>query len=1006
MQNKGFIQFLVIVLAFASLYQLSFTFVARSVEKKAETYADGDINLERAFLDSIANEVVFNLLVTKFTYREVKQREINLGLDLKGGMNVTLEVSLADLLKAMANNTDDETFNKAITNAVEVKRKSSEDFITIFFKEFRKLDPNASLASPRIFGHQEQDMVNYKMTNEEVVAVLRKEADQAVERTFQVLNARIDKFGVTQPNIQKIENTGRIVVELPGVKDPARVRQLLQGTAKLEFWETFDFQEIYPSFEKINEYLAKLEGSGRKTDESLVDENDLEIKDDSLATEDNLISNVEDAEVSEFGEGFSEEDTKAFEDFKKENPFFAVLEPAFAQDPETGRRFPSSGPVMGYSLTKDTAKVNRYLAMPGVRSLLPKNLKLLWSNKPMKGTNVMVLYGMKVSRRDGRALLEGDVITAADFRKNEQGSGFMVEMKMNAEGADKWAKITEANKGKSIAIVLDDLVYSAPTVQDKISGGISSITGDFSFDEAKALSSILKAGKLPAPARIVEEAIVGPSLGQESIRKGVTSFIIAFALVLIYILFYYNMAGFASVVALLANVFFIIGGLASLGTTLTLPGIAGLVLTIGMSVDANVIIFERIKEELADGKGVRLAISDGFSRSLSAILDANVTTMLTAIILMVFGEGPVKGFAVVLFVGIIFSFFTAIFITRLIFEARLNAKKEIKFSIPLTEKAFKNTNIQFIKNRKIYYIVSGIIIAMGIVSFATKSFNLGVDLKGGRSYTVSFDNTNISTTDIANALATPLESAPTVKFFGGSDKIRIITKYKFDDASEEVDIEVKKILFDKLKSNYVSEITFEQFIDKDFELGISESYIVGPTIAKDIKTKSIYAIIFSLIVMFLYIMIRFKGWQYATGAIAALVHDVIVVLAMFSIFDGILPFSLEIDQAIIAAVLTVIGYSINDTVVVFDRIREFLSETKRKDPLVVMNNALNSTLSRTMNTSATTLFVLFVIFLFGGPAIKGMAFALLIGILVGTYSSLCIASSVVADFTKKKEIEK
>jgi SecD/SecF fusion protein len=1004
MQNKGFIQFLTIVLAFACVYQLSFTFVSKSVEKKAAAYADGDINLERAYLDSMSNEYVYNLLVAKFTYREVKQREINLGLDLKGGMNVTLEVSLGDLLKVMANNTDDETFNKAVANANEAKKTSNDDFISLFYKEFVALDANASLASPKIFGHQEQDMINYKMTNDEVIVVLRKEADQAVERTFQVLNARIDKFGVTQPNIQKIENTGRIVVELPGVKDPARVRQLLQGTAKLEFWETFDFQDVYPSFEKVNDYLAKIEGKDKKAEESIVVDslNTLLPDTNTVAVID---ANEEDSTDSQFGEGLSDNDKEAFEDFKKENPFFAVLEPAFAQDPETGRRFPSTGPVMGYALTKDTAKVNKYLAMPGVKQLLPKNLKLLWGNKPIKGTSVMALYGMKISRRDGRALLEGDVITAADFRKNEQGSGFMVEMKMNADGSDKWGKITEANKGKSVAIVLDDLVYSAPTVQDKISGGISSITGDFSFDEAKALSSILKAGKLPAPAKIVEEAIVGPSLGQESINKGVTSFVIAFFLVLVYIFFYYNLAGLASIVALLANVFFIIGALASLGTTLTLPGIAGLVLTIGMSVDANVIIFERIKEELADGKGIRLAITDGFNKSLSAILDANVTTLLTAIILMVFGEGPVKGFAVVLFVGIIFSFFTAIFITRMLFEARLNAKKEIRFSIPLTANAFKNTNIQFLKNRKKYYIISGIVIALGIVSFATKSFNLGVDLKGGRSYTISFDNTNISTSDIAASLESALGSSPTVKFFGSNDKVKIITKYKFDEASEEVDLEVKKLLFDNLSAKYTSAITFEQFIDKDYDLGISESYIVGPTIAKDIKTKSIYAIIFSLIVMFLYIMIRFKGWQFAAGAIVALIHDVIVVLAMFSIFDGILPFSLEIDQAIIAAVLTVIGYSINDTVIVFDRIREFLGENKKKDQIEVMNNALNSTLSRTVNTSTTTIFVLLVIFLFGGAAIKGMSFALLVGILVGTYSSLCIASSVVADVTKKKVIK-
>lgn len=979
MQNKGFFQFITVLLALACIYHLSFTFLTRKVEREAAEFAQGDPIKERAYLDSVADEKIWGL----FTYRYAKLREMNLGLDLKGGMNVTLELSLPDLLLAMANYTENPVFHQALAKATEAQKKTGGDYISLFVQALKEIDPNVSLASPSLFGHKDQERINYKMTNEEVEAILRQEAETASDRTYEVLMNRIDKFGVTQPNIQKLEGTHRILVELPGIKDPQRAEQLLQATAKLEFWETYDMRKLLAPLEKVNDYLAKVQSGNNE-------------KIDTLAP-----ASPADTTSSKFSDtGAESGDTAkselaAREDFLKNNPLFSILNLARFRNSETGQEEFVESPIVGYVHVKDTARLNRYLRMPAVKALLPGDAKLLYGHKAENG--YLTLYAIWVQRRDRKAPLEGDVITDASFRKNEQGAGFMVEMSMNGEGAEKWAKITEANVGKAVAIVLDDIVYSAPTVNKKIPNGRSSITGNFDYEEAKGLASVLKGGKLPVPARVVEKAVVGPSLGAQSIRSGLISMILALIVVLVYMAFYYNKAGFVADIALFSNILFLTGALAGLNTTLTLPGIAGIVLTFGMSVDANVLIFERIREELAGGKGLRLALSDGYQRAYSSIVDSNVTTLLTAIVLMVFGAGPVKGFAVVLFVGILTSLFAAIFVSRLVFEALLDKKWAIQFSSPLTANVFKNIHIRFVENRKIFYGASTVLILVGLVSFFTKGFNLGVDLKGGRTYTITFDQSNIPTPELAQALGKQFGEEPVVKYFGSTDRVKVITDYKFDESSAAVEEEIVSKLYEASKSFYAQAPSLDQFRDEDSGIGITSSEKVGPTVASDTKTKSIYAILFALIIMFLYIMLRFRGWQFGVAATAALMHDVLITLAFFSLLDGILPFSLEIDQTIIAAVLTVIGYSINDTVVVFDRIREYFQEHKRGAVHELINSALNSTLSRTFNTSITTLVVLLVIFIFGGPAIKGMCFALLVGIGVGTYSSVCIASPLVLD---------
>ncbi len=996
MQSKGAVKLFAILLSLVCLYQLSFTFVTKHVENNAREYANGDAIKEKAYIDSMNSQKVYPLF--GFTYKKCKENEINLGLDLKGGMNVTMEVSLVDLIRSMANNSKDGTFNKAIANAQAAQSNSQKDFVTLFVEEFQKLDPNARLAA--IFATKElQDKVTFNSSNEEVKKVIQVEANAAFDRTYQILKTRIDKFGVTQPNVQKLGN-GRILVELPGIKEPDRVRKLLQGTAKLEFWETYDNKDIYPILEEINKTLKLigLPDSGSSAlglnPDSLAPKMDT-LKDATASADSSksLISQL--SNPKEKGDTSKSDSAKAagkqtFEEFAKENPLYAVLAPSVQQNEQNQTEL-RKGPVIGSALAKDTGKVNRIFEMEQVRNKLPREFKYLWSIKPVDvDGKVMQLVAIRTPSRDNLAPLDGSAIVDARKQKGQFSDNWEIGMTMNAEGSRTWRRLTKDNVNKSIAIVLDDYVYSYPNVIQEISGGSSSITGQFSLEEADDLANILKVGKLPAPARIVEDTVVGPTLGKEAISSGLLSFVIALILVLLFMVSYYNNAGIVADVALFANVFFVMGILASLGAVLTLPGIAGIVLTIGMSVDANILIFERIREELALGKGIRLAVSDGFKHAYSSIIDSNVTTLILGIILYIFGSGPIQGFATTLIIGILSSLFSAIFITRLIFDWMLTRNKEIKFWNSMTKGAFKNIHFNFVERRKLYYTISGIIIALGIVAFIFKGLNFGVDFEGGRTYVVRFDKP-IATVDVIDALKTPFTKAPEVKTFGNSNQVKITTSYLIEDQAIDAETKVTDKLNEGLKSLKGTTYT------------VLSSQKVGPTIADDIKKSAVWAIIISCALMFMYIFIRFRRWQFGLGAVVALIHDVLVVLSIFAIFNGILPFSLEIDQAFIAAILTVMGYSMTDTVVVFDRIREFVGiHHHAKDQSKVINDALNATLSRTINTSLTIFFVLLAIFIFGGEVIRGFTFALLIGIVIGTYSSICIATPIVVDFAKKE----
>lgn len=1014
MQNKTAFRFFAILLAIACIFHLSFSFVSSRVESKAKKYALENGNddpiltqkLENDYLDSMKNEVVYRLGFGKFnvgafTYADVKQREISLGLDLKGGMNVTLEVSIPDLLRAMANNSADSTFNKALQIATQQQNNSQTDFVDLFYNAFKSINPQARLANPSIFGHKGQDLIKVNMTNDEVIAILKKEENTAIDRTFEVLTARIDNFGLTQPNIQKLEGSNRILIELPGVQDPERVQKLLEATAKLEFYETYDIRDIFNNLDRVNKHLsklAKLNKLGGKTETTVdttttaVDETPAinQEVDSTLLAFNNLDSASNDT--------LNQAAQLSREEFERENPLFAVIQ-INTFETENGQQSLGQGPVVGYSKISDTSKVNAYFAMNEVKNMLPKDLKLAWENKPLQG-GFIALYALKASTRDGKPALEGDVIADASAEANPQGGGFQVTMRMNAEGTRVWAEVTKNNKGKSVAIVLDGKVYSAPNVNDAITGGVSSITGRFTFEDANTLASVLKAGKLSTPAKIVSQAIVGPSLGQKAINAGLTSLVLAFLAILLFMAFYYNKAGIVADIALFANLFFLVGTLAALQTTLTLPGIAGLVLTIGLSVDANILIFERIKEELRHGKALAKAIEDGFKMAYSAIIDANLTTILVAIILILFGAGPVKSFAIILFIGVLTSLFTAIFLSRYIFDWILTRKKSISFSIKMTENVLHDANFNFVKKRKIYYAISTIIVIAGIVSFVSKGFTYGVDLEGGRSYTVVFDNSNFAPSDVAKNLSASLGTDAVVKYYGTTDRVKIVTRYRYDDKSETADKEVEATLFNNLKQYYTSDITEKNFTDKQEQIGIVEAYKVGATVARDVKIKSMWAVVISVIAMALYILVRFKGAQFALGALVSTIHDVVVILAVFSIFDGILPFSLEINQDIIAALLTVVGYSINDTVIIFDRMREYLKDSKKGSMAELINKALNSTLTRTLNTSIALFLVLILSFIFGGEAIRGFSFAMLIGVIVATYSSLFIAAPIVVDTTK------
>ncbi len=991
MQNRNAIKIFAILFALVSLYQLSFTWVASGVEDDALEYAAQYTSSEQEekvkfYLDSVNSEPVYDIFLTEYSYADCKARELNLGLDLKGGMNVTLEVMVVDVVKALSNNTKDSVFNTAVKSALNAQKNSQEDFVTLFGIEYEKLSPNNGLAV--IFTSQLRDKVKINSTNEEVISVLANEVEDAIARSFNILRSRIDRFGVTQPNIQRLETAGRILVELPGIKEPERARKLLQSTAQLEFWETYEYNELFQAFESANAYLRGIKSDTDSTknnaivnevvsvDEDINDDEEPALLTDVLA-EDSLSSDSADVALS-------------FEEFAADNPLYAVLYPNV--DQQSGQLNP--GPVVGICAVKDTAQLNKYLNDKSVIKLFPLDVVFSYTVKPYDPDKKYVQLVALKSNRGGTASMEGDVVTDANEAFGQFSSTAEVSMEMNAEGAKQWKRLTADNIGKSVAIVLDGYVYSYPTVQAEIAGGRSSITGDFTLDEAKDLANILKSGKLPAPARIIEEAIVGPSLGKEAINAGLSSFIFALILVLIYIAFYYSHAGLAANIALIVNIFFIFGVLSSLGAVLTLPGIAGIILTIGMSIDANVLIYERIREEIKNGKGLKLAINDGYNSAYSSIIDANVTTLLTGIILYTFGTGPIKGFATTLVIGILTSLFAAIFITRLFVSARLSKGKAIAFATKLTDGAFKNINIDFIAKRKRFYVFSSILILLGIGSLATKGLNYGVDFVGGRTYVVRFDEA-VDNEQLRSALAKVfvdvdgLSYTPQVKTFGNENQVKITTSFMIENNEIETDIIVESRLSEGLET-----------VSSNYEVMSSQK--VGPTIADDIKDAALWSVIFSLLVIFLYILVRFRKWQFSLGAVLAAFHDVLIVLSIFSILYGLLPFSLEIDQAFIAAILTIIGYSLNDTVVVFDRVREYLRNNKKKQVHDIINAALNSTLSRTINTSLTTFFVLLVIFIFGGEVIRGFMFALMVGVLVGTYSSLFIASPIMLDTIKKQ----
>ena len=1026
MQNKGAIRTIAIIFSLIFLYQLSFTLVTKRVEKKAEKFAEAEatklangdesqFNLlrdqkETYYLDSVSNVNVYNLGVKKFTYRDAKEREINLGLDLKGGMNVTLEVSVKDIVKALSGDSQDPTFLKAMELATKRQEESKGDFVTLFGEAFKEDDPNASLVS--IFLYEFKDKgININSSNDDVLKVLKSESDGAIDRSYQILGTRIDRFGVAQPNIQKMENSGRILVELPGIKDPERVRKLLQGTAQLEFWETYNFSEIQQFFTEADAKLAQT----RKAQSSLEEETPATVVDTIVETGEAVAEEgtVADSTVSgdlmdQLAENKSEEqaaEDESLDQMAQNHPLFAKLQP-----------INGGSARVGIAQVKDTAAINKMLAE--TKSIFPRQLKLAWTVKPetFPGENgesieVLDLVALKMSR-DNKCALGGEVITDA---RQDYGQGNQVEVtiQMNPEGAKAWKRLTGENVGKQIAIVLDDYVYSYPVVNGEIPNGRSSISGGgMTIEEAQDLANILKAGKLPAPARILEEQVVGPSLGKEAVQKGMWSMVFAFILVLVYMVFFYKKAGFVADIALLVNVFFLFGVLACLGSVLTLPGIAGIVLTLGMAVDSNVIIFERIKEEIKAGKGIRLAISDGYKNAYSAIIDGNVTTLITGIILIILGTGPVHSFAVTLCIGILTSLATSIFISRLIFERMLDKDREISFSTNLTRNFLQDKHYDFIGMRKTSFIICICFLVVSLGSLAIRGLNLGIDFKGGRNYVVQFDDPSIKVEQVRdalttvnfdkNAIHTALAmredqevddwSAPEVKTYGTNGQVKITTKFLINNDSPAVDSVIQTILYDGLKGLYTNNLSMTQFSSEDETVGILSTQKVGATIASDVTRKSIWAIIVALALMFVYIAIRFKKWQYGVASIMALTQDTLIVLGMYSLFYNVLPFTMEVDQSFIAAVLTVIGYSINATVVIFDRIRENVGLHPKSSWKVNMNNAVNSTLTRSFNTSGSTLVVLLAIFIFGGDTIRGFIFALLVGVLAGTFSSVFLSS--------------
>ncbi len=977
MQNRGLVKFFAILFALVCIYQLSFTFVAQDIESDAKEYAKGDSQKEVKYLDSIGKEKVFNLGFADFTYSEVADKKINKGLDLEGGINVILEISVKDIIKGLANNSNNPVFNKSLADATK-NREGNQDYIDAFFEAFEQNSKGTlKLASPDVFSNKIiGDEVNFRMTDDEVKKIIRRKVKESIDSAFEVLRKRIDKFGVTQPNIQKMGESGRILVELPGAKDVDRIKNLLQSTAQLEFWETYKIDDLGNFLMAANEAL-------KATEKSTVD-----TKETAATGIDSLLTD-------------KTADSTAVK--KGNNP---LLDKMIAQ---------GGGPVLAVVSPKDTAAINSYFKRPEIRNLIPADkryAKFVWgkptTSKNDKGEDVeaVELYALK-GNRDNRAAMSGGVVTDARDSFDQLGKP-SVTMQMNGAGARAWEELTGkayTEKGY-IAIVLDDIVYSAPGVSSgPIAGGRSEISGVFDITETKDLANVLRAGKLPAAAEIVQSEVVGPSLGQEAIDNGTNASLVGLLLVSLWMIVYYGRAGWFANIALAVNLLFLFGFLASLGAVLTLPGIAGIVLTMGTAVDANIIIYERVKEELRLGRTPEEAIRAAFSwtGAMRSIVDANVTTALTGAVLFIFGTGPIQGFATTLLLGIVTSLFTAIFITRILLDWSVRRNSNLTFSTGLTKNLFTNFNFDFLGKKKIAYAISGVIMIASIASLAINGLNQGVDFVGGRTFQVRFEKP-VNPETVRAELASVMESAE-AKIFGTPDQLKITTKYMIEDSGVEADQKVNKLMHETLKKYYSADMTYDQFVNiyDGKKLGILSQSKVTATVSDDIKTNSYWAIMGAIAIVFLYLMLSFRKWQYSLGAVAAVAHDVIFVLGIYSMFWRYAPFNMEMDQHFVAAILTVIGYSLNDTVIVFDRVREFLAGKVRGNFTEIVNQSINTTLSRTINTSATVLLVLLIMFIFGGESIRGFVFAMLIGIGVGTYSSLFIATPVLVDTISKSE---
>ena len=993
MQNKGFVKVFAVLLTLVCMFYLSFSFVTRHYNSKAAEYAGGDPVKESSYLDSLSTQKVW----LGYTLKECREMEISLGLDLKGGMNVVLELNVADVIRSLSNNNQDENFNKALDLAYENQATSQKDFIDLFAEEYKKLDNGARLSA--IFSTFElKDKITPQSSDAQVIAVLKEELKSAIDNSFNVLRTRIDRFGVVSPNIQRLETAGRILVELPGVKEPERVRKLLQGSANLEFWETYNLPEIYQQLVAADNMLAtilKSDDTAAVGSDTTAIEATEEVVADNAAAE---TTNDADSLLAKIGEDKPEaQAAKSMEEFAKQHPLFAVLQ----INQYNGQLAP--GPVVGIADKKDIAKINEYLNMKQVKDILPRNLSLKWGVKAIdEKEQYFYLYAIKMTNRDGTPALGGDVVTDAnaDFVQQAGRSEQQVSMTMNAEGAKAWARLTKENIGKAVAIVLDDMVYSAPNVQVEITGGRSQITGHFTPEEAKDLANVLKSGKMAASVHIVQEDVVGPSLGQEAINSGVISFVLALILLMFYMCAFYGvLPGLIADGALVLNIFFTMGILASFQAVLTLPGIAGMVLTLGMAVDANVLIYERTKEELRAGKSLNKAIADGYSNAFSAIFDSNLTSIITGVVLFYFGTGPIRGFATTMIIGLFASFLTAVFLTRIVYEALLakDKMKNVTFTTSITKDLLTNPKINFLAARKVGYLIPAGIIVLGAISMSTIGLNNGIDFTGGRNYVIRFAQ-DVKTDEVRNLLDAQLDGSVSVIQIGTPDQVRVSTNYKIEDNDPAIDQEIENKLFEGVKSLLPEGTTLAQFTDQY----IQSSQKVGPSMADDIKNAAFLAVVFAMFCMAAYILLRFRDISFSVGAFASVAVTTLCIISFYTLLWKVLPFSMEVDQTFIAAILTIIGYSINDTVVVFDRIRETIGLYPKRDRYQVINDALNSTLSRTFNTSLTTLVVVLCIFILGGATIRSFTFAILLGIIIGTYSTLFVATPIAYELQKKK----